>query len=945
LSTLRKKLIEVALPLEEINKAAAKEKNAQLGHPSGLHIWWARRPLAACRAVLFGQLVDDPSSHPDKFASEEAQKKERERLFGIIDELVKWENSNNQIVLAAARKEILKSCDGNPPPVLDPFCGGGSIPLEAQRLGLEAHASDLNPIAVLITKALIEIPPKFPGHPPVNPEGRKDLAHSGSWTGAAGLAEDVRYYGKWMRDEAEKRIGHLYPKVKVTAEMAKDRADLKGLIGKEFTAIAWLWARTVKCPNPACGVQMPLVRSFALSTRKGRHAWVEPTVEKRSVQFDVRVNGSPKIIGTVSRKGAACLACKSPVGLDYVRAEGMAGRMNASLMAVATEGERGRVYLPASADSTPKLAQGENETVQAARSSFLSGSTPERLTGGTCYGYGLTTWGALFTPRQLVALAAFSDLVSQGRERVLKDAKAAGIADDGKGIVDGGLGATAYADAIATYLTLAVGRSVNAWSSLVSWRQSVEATRNTFARQALPMVWDFAEANPFSASCGNWIDGSTEWIVRAIRLIPCGETGKAQQLDATAAMNGVESPAVCTDPPYYDNIGYADLADFFYVWLRPCIRKVYAQLFSTLLVPKAQELVATPYRFGGDKEKAREFFEEGLRKAFVRMRDVHNPAYPLTVFYAFKQAEMEEDDDDDEDSAPVVSTGWETMLEGLIRAKFQITGTWPMRTERAARTVSIGTNSLASSVLLACRTRADDAPIATRREFITALRKELPGALRTLQHGNIAPVDLAQAAIGPGMAVFSRYSKVVETSGEAMRVRTALGLINQALDEVLAEQEGEYDAATRWVIAWFEQFGMSEGPFGIAETLSKAKDVGINGLCEAGIVCSKGGKVWLQPREALNREWDPATTHRLTIWEITQRLIYALETGGESGAGDILRRVGGLGENAKDLAYRLYTICERKGWPQQALPYNMLVKSWPDIVRSASGPGETARLL
>src|SRR5579875_1802471 len=1043
MSVARKKLIEVALPLEEINRAAAREKSIRHGHPSTLHLWWARRPLAACRAVLFAQLVDDPSSHPDQFPTEEAQEQERKRLFGIIENLVKWENSNNESVLAAARAEIMKSCDGNPPAVLDPFCGGGSIPLEAQRLGLKAYASDLNPVAVLITKALIEIPPKFANKPPVNPAARKKMI-AGSYYGAQGLAEDVRYYGKWMRDEAEKRIGHLYPKVRVTAEMAKDRDDLKGLIGKELTVIAWLWARRVKCPNPACGAMMPLVRSFMLSTKKGKEAWVEPIIDKsvNAVRFTVkRGNGKPPESSKTGR-GAKfrCLICSQATEDQHVKDEGTAKRMGAQLMAVVAEGSAGRVYLAPSEE--------QERTAYSAKPKWSPGEElPYEPRAIWCTLYGLKTFRDLFPARQLVALTTFSDLVGEARERVLKDARAclpdrqaSGMADDlpaprpgrfyvyaiecadgshyigqtqdlaqrwkehvdgraaewtsrhkpvrlahyeefetreaavqrekelktgfgrkwlkeiiasgqarqagGKGIDEGGLGATAYADAVATYLAFAVDKGANIWSSVTSWMSDRGAFRETFARQAIPMVWDFAEANPFSDAGGN----ASTFVERAadtLEFLIGGSEGFAKQLDATAAINGVPSPVVSTDPPYHDNIGYADLSDFFYVWLRRSAGKIYPQLFSTLLVPKAQELVATPYRFDGSKDKAQRFFEEGLGKAFARMRDAHNSRYPLTVFYAFKQAEEEGNEDDSpESSSGLVSTGWETMLEGLIRAGFQVTGTWPMRTEGAGRVIARGANALASSVVLACRPRTDDAPLATRREFVEALRNELPAALKNLQHGSIAPVDLAQAAIGPGMAVFSRYSKVLETDGSAMRVRTALGLINQALDEILAEQEGEYDAETRWALAWFEQCGSAEGKFGDAETLSRAKDTAVNALAEAGIVKAKAGKVQLVSREGLNADWDPASEKRLTVWELTQHLIRALETGGEAAAARIIRRVGALAEAAKDLAYRLYVICDRKGWPQEALAYNMLVKSWPELQKLAAGTeGESATLL
>jgi putative DNA methylase len=962
---IRKKLIEVALPLETINIASAKEKSIRHGHPSTLHLWWARRPLAACRAVLFAQLVDDPSSHPEEFPTDEAQKKERERLFGIIEQLVRWENSNNEQVLAAASAEILKSCDGKPPPVLDPFCGGGSIPLEAQRLGLEAYGSDLNPVAVLITKALIEIPPKFAGRPPMNPEAQKKLAHTGSWKGAEGLAEDVRYYGKWIRDEAEERIGHLYPKVKVTKEIAAGREELKGLVGRELTVVAWLWARTVKCPNPACGFEMPLVRSFWLSSKAGRGAWVkpEPRGKTKSIAFEIRT-GKPAASDVAAIAAGSsflrengkkvkamfrCLGCNEGVANgQYIDSEANAGRMNSAALAVVASAQGQRVYLRASDCKTeigPDAAQSllqkaafqERLPKEAAKGTFASNAMGRP--------YGFRQFSDYFTPRQLVTLTTLVGLVSEARGRVQLDAKATGISDDGLGIEAGGIGSTAYSDAVATYLGMGVSRLVDICNSLCRWESSKTQVRNLFGRQAIPMIWDFAEPNPFAEGAGDY-GVSLENLIKALSQVPGRGISHVSQRDIATAVDLPKEVVVSTDPPYYGNIGYAELSDFFYVWLRRALTAVYPGLFSTVLSPKAQELIATPYRFDGDRDAANKFFEEGLGKAFFRMLQVQNSNYPLAVFYAFKQAEADEADEDGDAVGPIVSTGWETMLSGLLRAGFAVTGTWPMRSELSNRPVASGTNALASSVVLSCRQRPDDAPMATRREFLKALKDELPDALRKLQHGSIAPVDLAQAAIGPGMAVFSRYSKVLETDGSAMTVRAALGLINHALDEVLAEQEGEYDAETRWAVAWFEQFGMSEGKYGDAENLARAKDTAVEAMKSAGIVKSGGGKVRLIGREDLDDDWNPTTERRLTIWQVTQYLVHAIEKGGEQTAAEMLRKLGALGESAKDLAYRLYVVAERKKWAQEAFAYNMLVKSWPELTRQASRPsGETARLL
>jgi len=917
--TYEKKLIEVALPLEAINRESAREKSIRHGHPSTLHLWWARRPLAACRAVLFAQLVDDPSSHPDKFPTEEDQKRERERLFNIIEELVKWENINNEQVLQAARAEILKSTDGNPPPVLDPFCGGGSIPLEAQRLGLKAYASDLNPVAILITKALIEIPPRFAGMPPVHPGAQRSI----HWEGAKGLAEDVRYYGKWMRDEAEKRIGHLYPKVKLPKEQG----------GGEATVIAWLSARTAKCPNPACGAQMPLVRSFALSTKKSMQAWVEPVVNGNQYSFEVRSGQGKPREGTVNRRGVRCLCCNTPVPFDHVRTEGKAGRMGQRLMAIVAEGAKGRVYL-----------EPDEGHVNIANSAEPKWKTEGELQGKCRVSvplYGMNTFADLFTPRQLVALSTFSDLVMEARDLVLEDAVKAGMPDDGKGINDGGTGVSAYADATATYLAFAVDKGANYWSSLCAWHTGAEKMLSTFARQAIPMVWDFTEANPLSNSSGNFLLGISQ-AAEMLEAVPAKPEGKTTQLDAKVSVDGIGSLMICTDPPYYDNIGYADLSDFFYVWLRGSIGKMYPNLFSTILVPKAEELVATPYRFNGDRKKASEFFETGLRKTFERMKAVSHLKCPMAIYYAFKQTEDDSRIQDGNGNHALTSTGWETMLEGLLQTGFQITGTWPMRTELITN-LKKNVSALASSIVLACRHRPDDAPMTTRRDFINALKQELPKALKTLQQGNIAPVDLAQSAIGPGIAVFSRFTKVLEADASPMRVRSALALINQVLDEYLAEQEGEYDADTRWALAWFEQHGVDEGPFGVAETLSKAKNTAVDALAKAGILVSKAGKVRLLRREELPNDWDPMKDKRLTVWEITQQLIRALvDKGSEEAAADLLKKVGGLGETARDLAYRLYTICDRKKWAQEALAYNSLVVAWPELVKLA-GRGETKK--
>ncbi len=989
---VRKKLIEVALPLVAINKASAREKSIRHGHPSTLHLWWARRPLAAARAVIFAQMVDDPSEYldvlrgdsklrrkgetvlkarrkvweearaladkakgsgvavpepgPEPTLDEILADQERQRLFRIIEELVIWENTTNEAVLQAARDEIWNSwrraCAVNAdhprakelfnrnklPAFHDPFAGGGALPLEAQRLGLEAYASDLNPVAVLINKAMIEIPPKFAGKPPVNPKSSCNLGASGSGKGATGLAEDVRYYGQWMRDEAEKRIGHLYPKIKVTKEMVKERPDLEQYEGKELTVIAWIWARTVKSPNPAFSkVEVPLASTFILSTKEGKEAYVEPVIENGGYRFTVKV-GKPKDAeaakrGTKSGSSGSsflCLMSGTPMPFDYLRFEAKAGRMGARLMAIVAKGDLGRIYL------TPTS---ENEAIaqKATPLDVPETDLPKKALGFRVQEYGMSRWRDLFTPRELVALTTFADLVQEARERVKHDALAAGLHDDSSSFDAGGTGVTAYADAVTVYLAFAVDKAADYWSTLCFWHNAAAQQKivNTFSRQAIAMSWDYAEGNPFSASSGNFY----RFVSLASEVldfsVSAHSAGHSRQLDAASELTVEGTVAICTDPPYFDNIGYADLSDFFYVWLRRSLKHIFPDLFATLAVPKAEELVATPFRHGS-KGLAEAFFMNGMTRAMHQLCREAHPALPVTIFYAFKQSET--------GSSGTASTGWETFLDAVIQAGFSLTGTWPIRTEYTGN-LKKNVSALASSIVLVCRPRAANAPTSTRREFVTALKAELPGALAHLQAGNIAPVDLAQAAIGPGMAVYTRYAKVLDAEGKPLSVREALALINQTLDEALAEQEGDFDPDSRWAITWFEQIGFEVGEYGTAEQLSKSKNTSVSGLVEAGILASKSGKVRLLKPDELPDDWDPTTDKRLTSWETVHHLIRVLEAGGEGAAAKIVSKLGAKAEVARELCYRLYTLCERKKRAPEALSYNGLVQSWPEITRLA----------
>lgn len=948
-----KKLIEVALPLDAINVAAAREKSIRHGHPSTLHLWWARRPLAAARAVIFAQMVNDPGfeRHLGRGVNKEKAVAERERLFKIIEELVQWENTNNEEVLERARAEIWKSwretCElnkGHPqaaelfnpkklPGFHDPFAGGGALPLEAQRLGLDSYASDLNPVAVTINKAMIEIPPKFAGRAPVGPEidadkGSKKRATRDAfedWSGAKGLAEDVRRYGAWMREQAQQRIGHLYPQIEVTAEMVSERLDLKPYLGEKLTVIAWLWARTVKSPNPAFShVEVPLASSFILSSKVGKEAYVEPVVDGSSYRFTVQVGRPPASAknGTKLSRGAnfQCLLSDTPIEPNYIKAEGVAGRLGQRLMAIVAEGTRGRVYLGPTAEHEAIAEQAQPEWRPET-------SLPNDPRNFWTLNYGLEKFGDLFTPRQLVALTTFSDLVQEAITRVHEDALSSGMADDKLGLDQGGSGATAYAQALGVYLAFSIDKASDYWSSICTWHSSKDLIRNTFGRQAIPMTWDYAETNPFSESAGN-VSSGVEWAYKALQLMPAHAYGSASQADAQVQKIS-QKKLISTDPPYYDNIAYADLSDFFYVWLRRSLRTIFPSLFATLAVPKAEELVATPYRHGS-KDKAESFFLDGMTAAMHSLAEQAHSAFPVTIYYAFKQAETQAE-------AGTSSTGWETFLTAVLKAGFALTGTWPMRTELGNRMISSGTNALASSIVLVCRPRAADAPTVSRRDFIRELNTVLPDALADMTRGGInspvAPVDLSQAIIGPGMEVFSKYSAVIEANGKPMTVRTALQLINRFIGE------DDFDHDTQFCLAWFEQHGWVEGKYGDADVLARAKGTSVGGLIEAGVVDSAGGDLRLLKWDEMPRDWSPENDSRLAVWEGLHQLIRALNQDGESAAGALLARMPDKTASLNALMYRLYTLCERQGWAEEARAYNELQGAWAGIEQASQEAG------
>ncbi len=949
-----KKLIEVALPLDEINKAAAREKSIRHGHPSTLHLWWARRPLAAARAVLFAQLVNDPAwKYSDEARGRpgvrSAITKKRNELFRLLAQLVQWESTKDAGVIERAQAEIRASwqevCEANsshpdaarlfsvehPPEFHDPFAGGGALPLEAQRLGLTAHASDLNPVAVTINKAMIEVPPRFVGRAPVGPRraGRQTESKAlNDWPGTSGLAEDVRRYGAWFAGLAKERLGRFYAPVEVTQSLAAGRKDLAPYVGKRLTVIAWVWARTVRSPNPAFSdVHVPLVSTFMLSKKRGKQCWVEPVRDgDAGYHFDVKTGEPPDSAARGTKapgRGADffCVLSNSPITGDYIKAEGKAGRLGTRLLAVVAEGSQRRLYLP------PRQ-EDEAMAGEAKPSWRPKGEVPARLSGGTCVPYGLASWGDLFTDRQALTLETLAGLIKDVREDVVARARAAGW-DDGDTLEQGGDGARAYADAIATYLAFLVDKEAESLCSLATWSAAPknELVVGTFRRQALPMTWDFGEANPFASSSGS-ITKNASAIAKVIDLSLSGfSAGSAEQADAQTQTTS-EMKVISTDPPYYDNINYSDLSDFFYVWMRRSLSDVFPSLFQTLAVPKGEELVATAHRHGG-REAAEKFFLSGMTDAMRRLAAVAHPAAPISIYYAFKQSETS--------GVGTSSTGWETFLEAVLRSGLAVVGTWPMRTERGARSVSIGTNSLASSIVLVCRRRASDAPSVSRKAFLRELDRSLPRAIEEMTadpDASIAPVDLQQACIGPGMALFSKYAGVLEADGSSMSVHDALIHINRAVDGFFAHAEGDLDADSRFCVGWFEQHGFGAGDFGQADVLARAKGTSVDGVEHAGVVQAGRGEVRLYRIEELPASWDPTKDLRTPIWEALHHLCRALaDSEGEAGA--LLAKMSQKTDAVRQLAYRLYTLCERKGWAEHARPYNELITSWPEIVKAS----------
>jgi putative DNA methylase len=694
----------------------------------------------------------------------------------------------------------------------------------------------------------------------------------------------VRRYGKWMRDEAEKHIGHLYPKVKIS--------------GVDATVIAWIWARTVTCHNPGCIGITPLVHSFWLNKKKGKERYIVPVPDGKRVRYEIAgPDGVPRE-GTMSRTGAVCLICDTPIPISYIGAEGQAGRIGTQLMAIAARYERQRYFVAPNTDHEKAADVPRPDDVPSEELAI----DPRNL---WCVNYGLSHFADLFTNRQLTTLTTLTALAREAKLRIIADAT-----DD------------PYADAIVTYLALCASKAAVFHCTQSRWRPNESKTAPGFGRQALPMVWDFAETNPFAGAGGDWL-GIVEGSAKALDGLPARSSGHVSQRQAVSGYTDLA--LVATDPPYYDNISYANLADFFYVWLRRTLHEIYPELTGTVLTPKSDELVADPLRHGG-KGEAGEFFETGFKTVFTRICENTPDDLPITVFYAFKQAE-------NDDNGGHASTGWETLLGGMIQAGWAVTATWPMRTEGQGRLRNMNANALASSIVLACRPRPADAGFTDRRGLIAALREEFPEALRKLEQGKVAPVDLRQAAIGPGMAVFSRYARVNEPDGAAMRVRAALSLINQVLDEKLSQLEGDVSAETRWCVEWFKSYGFDAGPFGTAETLSKGTDTSIGALERGGVLKSGAGKVKLLAIREIPENYDPAADDRTSEWEICLHLAKRLQDQGADATARLMaaaRDVVDL-DDVKELAYLLYSIAEKKGWAETALLFNSLGTSWTDL--------------
>ncbi len=876
------KLIEVALPIEAISAACRREKERKTGTIRNVHKWFAPMPGPAWRALLFAALVDDPGDDET-----------RQKLLDLIVKLVPPDGGPPSAeALADARALIAEEMNGYLPTVLDPFCGGGSTLVEAQRLGLPTVGSDLNPVPALITRVLTELVPMVSGREPLV----GDPAELGKIAGGPldGFLADLRHYGKRIRQHALEQIGQLYPE-------SPDGA----------TVVAWLWARTVTCPNPACGAISPLIASFWLSKRSGANVWIEPTAspDRTRAHMKIRKGASGNVpAGTVKRTGAHCAVCSTPIPLSHVRSEGRNGRLGLQLTAVVTDSGGGRSYR----EPTPT----DMRAAEIARPDDAPDvPIPEHALGFRVQLYGMQTFADLFTNRQLIALGAFADAVALVPDWVRENG-----------------GDEIYGKAITSTLGLCVGKLAQSNSSQARWNVRSSGSSKAepaFGRHTLSMVWDFAETNPFGESVGSWL-GQIESVSGGLRSLSTNAPpSRVAAIDARGAGSLLSSPGlVATDPPYFGQIGYADLSDYFYVWLRRSLRDVLPDFFATVATPKRTELIAEPARHGGDRSAATNFFIEGFTETFGVLGNASHPDLPMLIVYAHRQEESND--------GGLTATAWDAMLSAILQAGLRIAGTWPIHGAREARQISIGTNSLASYVVLVCRPQLADAQVGDLQSFLSVLRAELPRAIEKVKQAAISAIDLGQAAIGPGMAIFSRFAYVVDpATGKRMTVHRALELINQVRAEAIDDFAGALSPETRWAMNWFRDYGFNEADFGQAEKLFTQMNTSLDQLKAAGVADSRRGKVRLLRRNELPTSWDPEADGRRLEWETLLHLVKRHEEGGEEAAGALLRRVEDDAEAVNNLAYWLVDKCQFTQGPE-VLAFDDLITSWPRITEIAA---------
>ena len=904
-----KKLIEVALPLDKINPNFEHEKNINSMHPKNLHQWWARRPFSAARAVLWASIVDDPSSHPEEFPTPEAQERERERLFEILEDLSDWKKSNDAKVIEDAREELKKYLGNNlnkEIQFLDPFSGGGAIPFEAQRLGLKGAAFDLNPVAVLINKAMIEIPPRFTGIKPVNKRDKRLISGQND---LFGVSQDLKYYGALLKQLAYEKVKDIYPtSIAVPEDLGGGKAEI----------FSWIWVYTLKCPNPICGCETPLYLNCILDGRKSNEAYLRPYYDNNKLLFKVMHEKfhSDENKGTMNRQGAICAHCRNLINREYIRDEGIKHKLSRRLVAIVSYKNGERLYL------NPDFEEEEKEAKVTLPEEYPSGkfaNNPQNLGTGE---YGLANFEQLFSNRQMQGLVALCTSLNEIRNRIEEDAIYAGMEDDKIHLRDGGKGALAYSEALSVYLAFAIDKEVASSNVVTRWENDNALAKPAFSRQSLYMQWMTPEVNIFGGRAGSF-KTINDTIAESLLSFPCNiPEGIAKQHNAQEDF-GLKNVIISTDPPYYDNIQYADISDFYYIWLRFNLKDIYPNLFKTTLTPKQEEIVAQPYRYGR-KEEAKKHFESGMQKAMENIYSSATPDIPVTIYYAYKQSETE--------AKKTSSSGWETMLNAIIKAGFSIKATWPLKTENPAKS-NLKINMLTTSVVIVCRKKEKGDFFCTKRQFLKALREGLKPTLTLLQETNLAPVDLAQSAIGPGMAIFSKYDKVLSADGSEMTVKEALQAINEEVGVCLNEFGEALDNESRFCIALYLQCEFNDIKSGDADILALAKDTSISKLKNDGIVEAGKGMVRLTPREKL-----PEIKGNDDIWLLCHRLVFSLEKNGIKGCAKEMRKIQGtaaLGK-IKNLAYELYTISERKNWNQEAYLYNSLVVSWADIASEAS---------